>query len=64
MADIAIFCAPFGLGGVMALIGCLALQVSLSSFADAVTPGLGVAHALGRLDNYSNQERFDSPLTL
>ena len=52
------------LGAVGAWIGCWRQGVKLSSFADAVVPGILVAQAIGRLGNYFNQELFGGPTTL
>lgn len=46
------------LGAVGAWIGCRRQGVRLSSFADAVAPGLLVAQAVGRLGNWFNQELY------
>jgi prolipoprotein diacylglyceryl transferase len=52
------------LGAVGAWIGCRRLGVRLSSFADALAPGLLVAQAVGRLGNWFNQELFGAPTDL
>ncbi|WP_129787541.1 prolipoprotein diacylglyceryl transferase [Promicromonospora panici] len=52
------------LGAVGAWIGCRRLGVRLSSFADAVAPGLLVAQAVGRLGNWFNQELYGRPTEL
>jgi prolipoprotein diacylglyceryl transferase len=52
------------LGAVGAWIGCRRQGVRLSSFADAIAPGLLVAQAIGRLGNWFNQELFGGPTTL
>ncbi len=52
------------LGAVGAWIGCRRQGVRLSSFADAVAPGVLVAQAIGRLGNWFNQELFGGPTTL
>lgn len=52
------------LGAVGAWIGCRRQGVRLTSFADALAPGLLVAQAIGRLGNWFNQELFGSPTTL
>ncbi|PFG43096.1 prolipoprotein diacylglyceryl transferase [Isoptericola jiangsuensis] len=52
------------LGAVGAWIGCRRKGVRLSSFADALAPGLLVAQAIGRLGNWFNQELFGAPTTL
>ena len=52
------------LGAVGAWIGCRRQGVKLSSFADAVVPGVLVAQAIGRVGNYFNQELFGGPTTL
>lgn len=46
------------LGAVGAWIGCRRLGIKLSSFADALAPGLLFAQAIGRLGNWFNQELF------
>ncbi|HET9828779.1 MAG TPA: prolipoprotein diacylglyceryl transferase [Nocardioidaceae bacterium] len=51
-------------GAVGAWIGCRRQGVRLSTFADAVAPGLLVAQAIGRLGNWFNQELFGGPTTL
>lgn len=51
-------------GAVGAWIGTRRAGVRLSSFADAVAPGLLVAQAIGRLGNWFNQELFGAPTTL
>ncbi|MEJ7633434.1 prolipoprotein diacylglyceryl transferase [Aeromicrobium sp.] len=50
-------------GALGALIACRRYDVSLSSVADAVAPGLLVAQAIGRIGNYFNQELFGKPTT-
>ncbi|MCA5893550.1 prolipoprotein diacylglyceryl transferase [Isoptericola sp. NEAU-Y5] len=52
------------LGAVGAWIGCRRKGVRLSSYADALAPGLLVAQAIGRLGNWFNQELFGAPTTL
>ncbi|MGW2090943.1 prolipoprotein diacylglyceryl transferase [Promicromonospora sukumoe] len=52
------------LGAVGAWIGCRRLGVRLSSFADAVAPGLLLAQAVGRLGNWFNQELYGRPTEL
>ncbi|MFP5345701.1 MAG: prolipoprotein diacylglyceryl transferase [Actinomycetes bacterium] len=52
------------LGALGAWIGCRRQGVRLSTFADAVAPGLLVAQAIGRLGNWFNQELFGAPTTL
>ncbi|WP_402465875.1 prolipoprotein diacylglyceryl transferase [Isoptericola aurantiacus] len=52
------------LGAVGAWIGCRRMGVRLSTFADALAPGLLVAQAIGRLGNWFNQELFGSPTEL
>jgi prolipoprotein diacylglyceryl transferase len=52
------------LGAVGAWIGCRRQGVRLSSFADAVAPGLLVAQAVGRLGNWFNQELYGRPTEL
>jgi len=51
-------------GAVGAWIGCRRQGVRLSSFADAVAPGLLVAQAVGRLGNWFNQELYGRPTEL
>ncbi len=52
------------LGALGAWIGCKRRGVKLSSFADAVAPGLVLAQAIGRFGNYFNQELYGKPTTL
>ncbi|MFJ3406855.1 prolipoprotein diacylglyceryl transferase [Promicromonospora sp. NPDC090134] len=52
------------LGAVGAWIGCRRQGVRLSSFADAVAPGLLIAQAVGRLGNWFNQELYGRPTEL
>lgn len=52
------------LGGVGAYIGCRREGIPLSTFGDAVAPGIAVAQAMGRWGNYFNQELFGRPTTL
>jgi prolipoprotein diacylglyceryl transferase len=52
------------LGAVGAWIGCRRAGVPLSTFADAVAPGVLLAQAIGRFGNYFNQELFGRPTTL
>ncbi len=52
------------LGAVGAWIGCRRRGVRLSTFADAVAPGILIAQAIGRLGNWFNQELFGAPTTL
>ncbi|NNU28794.1 prolipoprotein diacylglyceryl transferase [Isoptericola sediminis] len=52
------------LGAVGAWIGCRRQGVRLSTFADALAPGLLVAQAIGRLGNWFNQELFGAPTEL
>jgi prolipoprotein diacylglyceryl transferase len=51
-------------GAVGAWLGCRQKGVRLSSFADAVAPGLLVAQAVGRLGNWFNQELYGRPTEL
>lgn len=50
------------LGGVGAWIGCRRKGVPLPAYADAVAPGIVVAHAVGRLGNWFNNEVYGAPL--
>jgi prolipoprotein diacylglyceryl transferase len=52
------------LGAVGAWIGCKRKGVPLPVFADAVAPGIAVAHAIARLGNYFNQELYGAHTTL
>jgi prolipoprotein diacylglyceryl transferase len=52
------------LGAVGAWIGTRRAGVRLSSFADAVAPGILLAQAIGRFGNYFNQELFGGPTDL
>lgn len=52
------------LGAVGAAIGCRRAGLRLSTFADAVAPGVLLAQAVGRLGNWFNQELFGGPTTL
>ncbi|GAA4023657.1 prolipoprotein diacylglyceryl transferase [Allokutzneria multivorans] len=52
------------LGAVGAWIGCRRRGVPLPVFADAVAPGIAVAHAIARIGNYFNQELYGSHTTL
>jgi len=52
------------LGGLGAWIGCRRAGISPAAFADALSPGLLVAQALGRWGNYFNQELYGRPTTL
>jgi len=49
------------LGAVGAWLGCRMYGVRLSSYADALAPGLLLAQAVGRLGNYFNQELYGGP---
>jgi prolipoprotein diacylglyceryl transferase len=60
---LAIFGA-IGLGAVGAWIGARLAGIRLSSFADALAPGLLLAQGVGRLGNYFNQELFGAPTSL
>ncbi len=52
------------LGAVGAWLGCRHYGYRLSSWGDAVIPGVLVAQAIGRLGNWFNQELFGGPTTL
>lgn len=52
------------LGSLGALIACRRAGVRLSSFLDAVAPGVLLAQAFGRWGNWFNQELFGGPTTL
>ena len=52
------------LGAVGAWIGCRRKGIPLSSFADALAPGLILAQAIGRWGNYFNQELYGDPTTM
>lgn len=52
------------LGAVGAAIGCRRAGLRLSTFADAVAPGVLLAQAVGRLGNWFNQELFGGPTTV
>ncbi|ONI82866.1 prolipoprotein diacylglyceryl transferase [Actinosynnema sp. ALI-1.44] len=52
------------LGAVGAWIGCRRKGLPLPVFADAVAPGIAVAHAIARIGNYFNQELYGSHTTL
>ena len=52
------------LGAVGAVIGCRRRGIKVLSFMDAVAPGVLIAHALGRLGNWFNQELFGKPTDL
>ena len=52
------------LGAVGAWLGCRRQGVKLSSFADAVAPGLLIGQAVGRLGNWFNQELYGQPTEL
>jgi prolipoprotein diacylglyceryl transferase len=52
------------LGALGAWIGCRRAGVRLSSYADAVAPGILLAQAVGRLGNWFNQELFGGPTDL
>ncbi len=51
-------------GALGAWIACRRYDVTFSSVADALAPGLLVAQAVGRLGNYANQELFGKPTDL
>ncbi len=51
-------------GAVGAVIGCRRAGVRVSSYADAVAPGVLIAQAVGRLGNWFNQELFGRPTDL
>ena len=48
------------LGGVGAWLACRRLGVPLTLLADAAAPGMPVAHALGRVGNWFNNELYGS----
>ncbi len=52
------------LGALGAAIGCRRAGVRVSSYADAVAPGVLIAQAVGRLGNWFNQELFGRPTDL
>ena len=52
------------LGGLGAWIGARRLGVALPPIADAIAPGIALAHAIGRWGNWFNQELFGAPTTL
>jgi prolipoprotein diacylglyceryl transferase len=52
------------LGAVGAWIGCRRAGVRLSSYADAVAPGILLAQAIGRFGNWFNSELFGRPTDL
>ena len=52
------------LGGVGAWIGCRRRGISLPAFGDAVSPGIVLAQAIGRIGNYFNQELYGRETTL
>ena len=57
---IAIFGSLLG-GALGAIIACRITGARLSSFADALAPGLLAAQGIGRLGNWFNQELFGGP---
>jgi len=59
----AIFGSLIG-GAIGAYIGCRLSGIRLTSFLDAVAPGLLLAQAMGRLGNWFNHELFGLPTTL
>lgn len=59
--------AIFGaiLGGLLgAVIGCRVVGLRVTSYLDALAPGMLVAQAMGRLGNYFNHELFGWPTDL
>ncbi|KPC71765.1 prolipoprotein diacylglyceryl transferase [Streptomyces sp. NPDC006349] len=52
------------LGALGAWIGCRRQGVPLPAFADAVSPGLALAQAIGRWGNWFNQELYGRATTL
>ncbi|MFN2495094.1 MAG: prolipoprotein diacylglyceryl transferase [Pseudonocardiaceae bacterium] len=52
------------LGGVGAWIACRRRGIPLPALADAATPGIVTAQAIGRLGNWFNQELYGGPTTL
>ncbi len=52
------------LGAVGAAIACRRRGLRVSTFADAVAPGVLLAQAVGRLGNWFNQELFGGPTQL
>ncbi|ALG15184.1 prolipoprotein diacylglyceryl transferase [Kibdelosporangium phytohabitans] len=52
------------LGAVGAWLGCRRKGLPLPVFADAVAPGIAVAHAIARIGNYFNQELYGPHTTL
>lgn len=59
----AIFGAIIG-GLIGAIIGCRVVGLRLTSYLDALAPGMLVAQAMGRLGNYFNHELFGWPTDL
>ena len=57
---IAIFGSRMG-GAIGAIIACRITGARLTSFADALAPGLLAAQGIGRLGNWFNQELFGGP---
>jgi len=51
------------LGALGVWLGCRHYRIPMAPVADALTPGLVLAQAIGRLGNYFNQELFGSPTT-
>ena len=51
-------------GAVGAWIGCRQLGIPLTTFADALAPGLPLAQAVGRFGNWFNNELHGGPTTL
>nr|WP_119590517.1 prolipoprotein diacylglyceryl transferase [Streptomyces scabiei] len=52
------------LGAVGAWIGCRRRGIPLPAYADAVTPGIALAQAIGRWGNWFNQELYGKPTDL
>ena len=48
-------------GGIGAWIACRIYKINLPPFADAISPGIIFAQAIGRIGNYFNQELFGKP---
>jgi prolipoprotein diacylglyceryl transferase len=70
VGPLAIWKGGLGIWGGIALgtvVGIWRLRragVDVASFLDCAAPGLLVAHAIGRIGNYFNQELFGGPTTL
>ena len=52
------------LGGVGAWIACRRRDIPLPAFGDAISPGIVLAQAIGRIGNYFNQELFGRETTM